>query len=84
MKFTSTLETCATQPTPIKQVAAPSRPTKATNMMDIVKLDSSAILVEAIRNRSAEEMKRAYLVLLARIKKVGANPKNHIMDNDVL
>ena len=49
----------------------------------MVELDSSVILVEAIKNRSAEVMKRAYIVLLARIKKAGANPPKHIMDNEV-
>ena len=49
----------------------------------MVELDSSVIPAEAIQNRTANEMKVAYLVLLAHIKRQGANPKKHVMDNEV-
>lgn len=52
-------------------------------MMVVVNLDSSAITVEATKNRSAEKLKLVYLVLLACLKKVGANSKKHVMDNEV-
>ena len=49
----------------------------------MVELDSSEILIEAIKERKAEKMKATCLVLLARIKRQGVNPTNHIMDNEV-
>ena len=49
-------------------------------MMVMVELDSNAILVEAIKNRTAEKMKAAYLVLLARIKRQGDNSEKRFMD----
>ncbi len=51
--------------------------------MVFVDLDSSAILVEPIKDRSSEELKRAYLHLLGRVKAAGMYPKKHIMDNKV-
>ncbi len=51
--------------------------------MVIVDLDSSAILVKPIKDRSSEELKRAYLHLLRRMKAAGMHPKKHTMDNEV-
>ena len=52
-------------------------------IMVLVELDSSWILVEALKDITHEEMERAYLHLLQRIKKAGVQPKKHIMDNEV-
>ena len=49
----------------------------------MVEINASVILVEPLKDRSAEEMIYAYLVLLERIKKLGVCPKNHVMDNEV-
>ncbi len=52
-------------------------------IMTMVEIDSSAILVEALKDRSKEELTRAYLVLLQRLKKAGIIPKKHVMDNEI-
>ena len=52
-------------------------------LMVMVEIDSSCILVEALEDRTAEEMQRAYLHLLQRIKRAGVQPKKHVMDNEV-
>ena len=51
--------------------------------MVLVELDSSAILVEALQDKTAEEMIRAYLLLVNRIKAAGIQPQKHVMDNEV-
>ena len=52
-------------------------------MMVVVELDSSAILVEAMKDRTSEELTRAYLNLFGRIKRAGATPKKCMMDNEL-
>ena len=52
-------------------------------VMVMVEIDSSGILVEPLSDKIAEEMTRAYLHLLQRIKKTGVQPKKHVMDNEV-
>ena len=49
----------------------------------LVEIDSGAILVEAMRNRSAGEQCRAYQVLLDRLHKCKIYPKKHILDNEI-
>ncbi len=51
--------------------------------MVFVELDSIAILVEPIKDRSSEELKQAYLHLLGRVKTAGVQPQKHIMDDEV-
>jgi len=51
--------------------------------MVMVEIDSSATLVEPMKNRTAEEMIRAYLHLLSRIKLAGVTTLKHVMDNEV-
>ena len=51
--------------------------------MVMMELDSSGILVEPIKDRTAEELTRAYLVLVKRLRRAGVAPKKHIMDNEV-
>ena len=46
-----------------------------------IEIDSNAILVEAMKHRSAEEMIRAYLVLVTCLRNTGVTPKMHILDN---
>ncbi len=50
--------------------------------MVLIEIDSNAILVEAMKNRTAGEMIRAYLVLVTRLSNVGVKPKMHIRDNE--
>ena len=47
----------------------------------MVKVDSNAILVEPIKNRTSDKLERAYLVLLNHIKAAGIVPKKHVLDN---
>ena len=49
----------------------------------LVEIDSGAILVEAMRNRSAGEQCRAYQVILDRLHQSKIYPKKHILDNEV-
>ena len=50
--------------------------------MTLVEIDSNAILVEPMKNRTSGDMIRAYLVLLGRLKRRNINPKKHILDNE--
>jgi hypothetical protein len=49
----------------------------------LVEIDSGAILVEAMRDRSAGEHCRAYQVLLDRLHRSKVYPKKHILDNEI-
>jgi hypothetical protein len=50
--------------------------------MVLIELDSNAILVEAMKNRSSTEMIRAYQVLVDRLRSAGIQPKMHLLDNE--
>jgi hypothetical protein len=50
--------------------------------MVLIEIDSNAILVEAMKNRTAGEMIRAYLVLVTHLRNAGVTPKMHILDNE--
>ena len=52
-------------------------------IMVMVEIDSNAILVEPMKSRKDGEMKRAYEHLLLRLKRAGAQPKKHALDNKV-
>jgi hypothetical protein len=52
-------------------------------IMVMVEIDSSAILVEPIKNRKDTELTRAYKKLLARLKQAGVTPRKHVLDNEV-
>ena len=49
-------------------------------IMVLIKIDSNAILVEAMKNRSTGEMIRAYLVLISCLCDASITPKMHILD----
>ena len=51
-------------------------------IMVLTESDSSAILVEPMKNRSSGEMIRAYQALIARLNSAGIFPKEHILDNE--
>ena len=51
-------------------------------IMVLIEINSNAILVEAMKNRTASEMIRAYLVLMTRLRNTGVTPKMHILDNE--
>jgi hypothetical protein len=50
-------------------------------IMVLIEIDSNAILVEAMKNRTTGEMIRAYQVLVDRLRSAGVTPKMHILDN---
>ena len=50
--------------------------------MVLTESDSSAILVEPMKNRSSGETIRAYQALIARLNSAGIFPKEHILDNE--
>ncbi len=52
--------------------------------MVLIKIDSNAILVEAMKNCSAGEMIGAYPILVNRLCNAGVTPKIHIFDNECL
>ena len=39
--------------------------------------------LKPLTDKTTEEMQRAYLKLLGRLKKAGLKPKKHVMDNEV-
>ena len=49
----------------------------------MVKIDSSAILVEPMKSCKDAEMIRAYNALILRLRRAGITPKKHVMDNEV-
>ena len=51
-------------------------------IMMLIEIDSNAILVEAMKNRTAGEMIRAYIVLVTCLRNAGVTPKMHILDNE--
>ncbi len=53
-------------------------------IMVLIETDSSAILVEAMKNRSAGERLRAYLILVNCLRNASVTPKMHILDNECL
>jgi hypothetical protein len=51
-------------------------------IMVLIKIDSNANLVEAMKTRTTGEIIRAYQVLMDRLCSVGVTPKMHILDNE--
>jgi hypothetical protein len=51
-------------------------------IMVLIEIDSNAILVEAMKNRTTGEMIRAYQVLVNHLCSAGVTPKMHILDNE--
>ncbi len=49
----------------------------------MVEVDSSAILVEPMKNRKDAKMIQAYNALLLRLKRAGIIPKKHVLDNKI-
>eukprot|EP00804_Cyclotella_cryptica_P014936 CCRYP_000554-RA/>CCRYP_000554-RA protein AED:0.35 eAED:0.35 QI:0/-1/0/1/-1/1/1/0/425 len=52
-------------------------------LMVMVDIDSSAILVEPIKNRTDIELTRAYSTLITRLHRAGVVPRKHILDNEI-
>ena len=50
--------------------------------MVLIKIDSNAILVEAMKNCTTGEMIHAYQVLVERLCSAGVNLTMHILDNE--
>ncbi len=53
-------------------------------IMVLIEIDSNVVLVDAMKNRTAGEMIRAYLVLVTCLRNAGITPKMHILDNKCL
>eukprot|EP00804_Cyclotella_cryptica_P026914 CCRYP_014752-RA/>CCRYP_014752-RA protein AED:0.54 eAED:0.34 QI:0/0/0/0.5/1/1/2/0/344 len=52
-------------------------------LMVMVDIDSSAILVEPIKNRTDIELTRAYSTLITRLHRAGVVPRKHVLDNEI-
>eukprot|EP00804_Cyclotella_cryptica_P011786 CCRYP_011381-RA/>CCRYP_011381-RA protein AED:0.36 eAED:0.36 QI:0/0/0/1/1/1/2/0/520 len=52
-------------------------------LMVMVDIDSSAILVEPIKNRTDLELTRAYSTLITRLHRAGVVPRKHVLDNEI-
>ena len=52
-------------------------------IMVMVEIDSNAILVEPIKNRTDTELSIAYRAMMLRLKQAGIITQNHILDNEV-
>jgi hypothetical protein len=50
--------------------------------MVLIELDSNTILVEAMENRTAGKMIRAYQTLLDHLHSAGIQPKMHLLDHE--
>ena len=52
--------------------------------MVMVEIDSNAILLEPLKSRQDKELIRAYDLLVTRLRRVGINPRKHVLDNETL
>eukprot|EP00804_Cyclotella_cryptica_P002417 CCRYP_004116-RA/>CCRYP_004116-RA protein AED:0.40 eAED:0.40 QI:0/-1/0/1/-1/1/1/0/271 len=52
-------------------------------IMIMVKIDSSTILIEPIKNRKDAELTRAYTTLMSRLHRAGIQPRKHILGNEI-
>ncbi|KAL7486747.1 hypothetical protein ACHAW6_012336 [Cyclotella cf. meneghiniana] len=52
-------------------------------VMVLVEIDSSAILVEPIKNRSDSKLTHAYSLLMPCLCKAGITPCRHVLDNEI-
>ena len=52
-------------------------------IMVMVEIDSNAIVVDPVKNRTDAELTRAYRAMMLRLKQVGITPQKHILDNEV-
>ncbi|KAL7544208.1 hypothetical protein ACHAWF_007592 [Thalassiosira exigua] len=53
------------------------------HIMVAVDIDSSGILVEPIKNRSDNELTRAYRQIMRRLHRANIYPKKHVLDNEI-
>ena len=51
--------------------------------MIMCEMDSNSILSEAMKDRTAGEMVRAYQKLLKKLRLAGMVPKKHVLDNEM-
>ena len=52
-------------------------------IMVLYDLDSNAVLVERLRNKTSGEIVAAYQIFVDRLKSAGFEPKMHILDNEI-
>ena len=64
-------------------VAFPTRSRSGNRyIMVMCEMDSNSIMTEAMKDRTAGEIIKAYQKLVKRLKKAGIHPKKHILDNE--
>ena len=51
--------------------------------MVMVEIDSNAILVDPLKNRTVTELIRSYRATMLRLKRAGIVPQKNILDNEV-
>jgi hypothetical protein len=62
----------------------PSRSSRGYQyIMVLAEVDSDAILVEPMKNRTSGEMIRAYQTIIDRLKGCGIHPKHQMLDNEI-
>jgi hypothetical protein len=66
-----------------KLVNSPTTLSGNNYLIVLVKIDSSTILVEPIKNRSNSELTRAYSMLMSSLHKAGVAPCRHALDNEI-
>ena len=52
-------------------------------IMVLVEIDSNAILVEPMKNRTDAEMIKTYDKIITRLQRAGCKPKKHVLDNEI-
>ena len=52
-------------------------------IMFMLDIDSNAILVEPLKNRTDAKLTRSYRAMMLRLKRAGIVPQKHILDNEV-
>eukprot|EP00804_Cyclotella_cryptica_P022984 CCRYP_014977-RA/>CCRYP_014977-RA protein AED:0.29 eAED:0.29 QI:0/0/0/1/0/0/4/0/551 len=52
-------------------------------IMVMVEIDSSAILLEPIKNRTDAELTRTYSALMLCLRQAGIKPRKHVLDNEI-
>ena len=48
----------------------------------MVEIDSNYVLVQPMKNRTDDEMIKAYQTLLKRLKQAGVETKKHVLNNE--
>eukprot|EP00804_Cyclotella_cryptica_P030764 CCRYP_009164-RA/>CCRYP_009164-RA protein AED:0.15 eAED:0.16 QI:0/0/0/1/1/1/4/0/1045 len=76
-------ETDSPRNLPVSPTRRPQTTRRNHYLMVMVDIDSSAILVEPIKNRTDIELTRAYSTLITRLHRAGVVPRKHVLDNEI-